>query len=429
MAEQVRTDPVFQALGMSDGSQGHLLQAPMTFDQMYYMQQFQQSQQEAFLLQQQSQLQQQLQHQFQQGFLHQMQQMQKTQQQQQLQQMPQYQQAQQLDQQPPLAADPAAPQSPDSPAADMPSMAMLAQVAAAAAAVYYPAISAPAEPSSLLLPAVLLSAAASFAAAAAPAPAPVCWSAPLLYASMGSAVVAPAPPAMFWPGSQAPVAAPDAGSAPASWESSSVQMMPPGSRQVSLASQLPPPSTPPRKTAEEQDSQPKFSPAPSSPPIVLQLKLSDIVCGSHSSSPVIQDDADTPAGALRLCMRSEPVIGEVQPNAGALLLQLLKGENIATSEGTEEAASSGADGDKRHRRRGGRGRGGGGVSTPSTVASEEGDDADGGEKWGPARHEAMAPGQELLRQLRAGPCKPTAAPAELRAVRRAKNGEKRAAFG
>mmetsp|Transcript_53891 Transcript_53891/g.125734 ORF Transcript_53891/g.125734 Transcript_53891/m.125734 type:complete len:379 (+) Transcript_53891:68-1204(+) len=186
-----------------------------------------------------------------------------------------------------------------------------------------------------------------------------------------------------------------------------------------------PPCTPVKTQADPEGAEGIITPSPvpldmanlldNSPPVVL--KLSEVVTVSGERSPT------TTASEQHSMEASEE-------NAGAMLLQLLKGgaspeedageswraeEHWRAEESWENEVWPEEDWSSRETRQRRRRRRRGGVEghqTPSTVASD-------GE-----RQALAASGQELLRQLRAGPAKEeeTAKPTH---TRRAKNGEVR----
>eukprot|EP00933_Yihiella_yeosuensis_P019674 TRINITY_DN15899_c0_g1_i1.p1 TRINITY_DN15899_c0_g1~~TRINITY_DN15899_c0_g1_i1.p1 ORF type:complete len:410 (-),score=131.35 TRINITY_DN15899_c0_g1_i1:321-1550(-) len=219
------------------------------------------------------------------------------------------------------------------------------------------------------------------------------------------------------------------------------------------------PTTPPPRTFDGEDVTPQKFPNVAPPPMVL--KLSDIVC-KDDDDKAKAEEIDQATKALRSCLGLEDKdrkASEEKNNPGTMLLQVLKGEKVEgfdLSEKTQDTANDEEEAQStRRRRRGGRGRGRGGNAaaaeeahserTPSTVASD-------GEKDSETSEAGRRTGQELLRQLQAGPiggssatpalprsltakssASPTsstsqspswAAPAP-RGVRRAKNGEPR----
>jgi len=385
MAMEQSTDPVFEALGMSDQNsveqpQQHAQQqmflplCPQTMLQMQMQQQ----------MQLQQQVQQQMQQQMQQQVLAQFHQM--------IQQ--------------PQESCPAFPfPQPEA-------MSMLAAAQAAAAAAYFPQAS-----TSLLLPDVLP------AAPMVPAPetqvllpvpwvpqVPMNWATPTMYQNSDQTAQAVA----------------------------NVLMAPqPDSEADSKGAA---PATPPRKQPTSTEETPEkvilnmAERLEQLPPMVL--KLSEVMdCGSPAStctpgSKATEDMDATPASALRQCMATG---NSEKAAAGQMLLQLLKGssENL---EAETAGASTGAH--ARRRRRGGRGRGRGaaGNDTPSTAASDgESHAASQPSVQEPTKEQRLAEtSRELLRQLKgptagssSGEVKtalPAVAPSR---TRRAKNGEPR----
>jgi len=309
---------------------------------------------------------------------------------------------------------------------------MLAASAAAAAAAYFP----PQASSSLLLPDVLPAApvatpvdaqaaqvpSAPWPMCASPSSAPLSWSAPAWYPSGSAYPTAPGVPGA----SQTEASFPLAEGAPAEEAAPAILATPP--RKSPLEEATAEGATPPKVRLD------MAAHLETPPPMVL--KLSEVVtagspvttCTPGSASSSKEGDTETPAGALRFCMRE----ARAPESAGQMLLQLLK-------QGGERSEQAETETSGRRRRRGGRGRGHGGATgvgnaTPSTSASDGECEAAASRK-----EELAASSRELMRQLKAGPHRESeqgvssgraqgiqAANAEARvSTRRAKNGERR----